>query len=78
MSKTKEQKVVETPSRHVNLQGEVLCGCTGTKCGGTCGQEHLRNNRTGTCISAYNPPIFRERNVERDRPEEYQGIFGDY
>ncbi len=79
MSHFFEKNQPET-TRKVNFSEDVMCACTGQKCEGTCSEEHLRNNRTGTCISAFNLPKSRDRKIQtqNDEPDEYRGVFGEY
>lgn len=78
MTKREENRTVENHQRRLNFSEEILCGCTGKKCEGPCSEEHLKNNRTGVCISAFNPPKIRDRKIQTDHEEleEYRGVFG--
>jgi hypothetical protein len=79
MSHSFEKPQTET-ARKVNFHDVILCGCNGRVCEGSCSEEHLRNSRTGVCISAHNPPKIRERRIQtqNDELEEYKGVFGEF
>ena len=80
MSHSFEKNQQET-TRKVNFNEDVMCACTGQSCEGSCSQEHLRNSRTGTCISAFNLPKSRDRRIQTQNDDElveYRGAFGEY